>query len=86
MTQVVFDHCILCGTELQDPPTKHPGFFRLNDNRKICEYCDMRNFVNGYYYDRDGKLHKQEEDLGDLPLWLYAAIGVIFYIILVYGT
>lgn len=87
MTQVIIDHCIKCACELQDPPREPngTGFFRLNDNRKICEYCDMRNFVNGYYYDRDGNLHKQEEDLGVLPLWLYVAIGLVFYILLVYS-
>jgi len=49
------DNCIICGRELEDPvPDFGHGFFRLNDNRKICEFCYMTAHVEGYTYNRDG--------------------------------
>ena len=85
MTQVVISNCINCGGELKDPiPDFGTGYFLSNDGRKICEYCYMGAFVDGYDYDRDGNRFKIEEDQPEMGLIAWGSI--LFLVALILGA
>ncbi len=86
MTETItISHCVVCGRELKDPiPDFGTGYFQLNDGGKICEYCYMGAYVDGYDYDRDGNKFKIEEDQPEMGLMAWTAL--ILLAILIFGV